>query len=271
MMTDTETDTLEPQAGEQTEENESLLNLTPDEPTDENYEAPPHIEQDPADAAIEAKEKATRPDNVEEKFWDDEKGEVKSDALLKSYNSLREKMDSGKNKPPKNGKYSLEEFEGIDPEDELIQEFMEVAKDENLSQAQFDRLTKMWMEKQGLLDEEVKYAKEEELNKLGRNADKIISSMDAWLKRFGTSGVLTQQEMDSIGAASNNATFINAMNKIRRSYGETDIPAAAAGLDAGTTNLDDIQMLMSDERYGKDMAYTASVEKKVYEMHGEKI
>jgi len=270
-MAENETDTLEPQAGEPTEENESLLTVTPDEPTDENYEAPPHIEQDPADAAVEAKEKATRPDYIEEKHWNDEKGEVKIEDLAKSHKALREKMDSGKHKAPKDGKYSLEEFEGVDSEDELIQEFMEVAKDENLSQAQFDRLTKMWMEKQGLLDEEVKYAKQEEMNKLGRNADKIIGSMDAWLKRFGTSGVLSNEELESIAAASNNATFINAMNKIRRSYGESDIPPAAAGLDAGVTNLDEIQQLMSDPRYGKDMVYTNSVEKKVYELHGEKI
>ena len=69
----------------------------------------------------------------------------------------------------------------------------------------------------------------------------------------------------------NNATFINAMNKIRRSYGESDIPSASASMDVGATTLDEIQEMMADPRYGEDMAYTSRIEKKVYELHGETI
>ena len=45
------------------------------------------------DAAIEDDEPARkRPDDVPEKFWDDEKGELRLDALLKSYRELERRM-----------------------------------------------------------------------------------------------------------------------------------------------------------------------------------
>jgi hypothetical protein len=178
-------------------------------------------------------------------------------------------MSAGKHKAPADGKYSTDELGDIDAEDPMLADFLDIAKDEGFSQDQFERLTKFYLESQGALNEEIKYRRDDEMGKLGRNAEKIIGSMDAWLTKFGTAGTLSNDELEAIANASNNATFINAMNKIRRSYGESDIPPASASMDVGATTMDEIQELMADPRYGQDMAYTSRVEKKVYALHGE--
>ncbi len=248
------------------DDNQSLLNVKPIEESSEEYEAPPHMEGDEP-----AAEPAEKPEYVDDQFWNAEKGELDAEKLSTSYKELRAKMSAGKHKAPADGKYSTEEFGDLDAEDPVLADFLDIAQDEGFSQDQFERLTKFYLESQGALEEEIKYRKDDEIGKLGRNAEKIIGSMDAWLQKFGTAGTLNNEELEAIANASNNATFINAMNKIRRSYGEADIPPASASMDVGATTLDEIQEMMADPRYGEDMAYTSRIEKKVYELHGETI
>lgn len=248
------------------DDNQSLLNVKPSEESSEEYEAPPHVESDEPEAESEPVEK---PEYIEDQFWNAEKGELDAEKLATSYKELRAKMSAGKHKAPADGKYSVDELGDIDAEDPMLADFLDIAKDEGFSQDQFERLTKFYLESQGALEEEIKYRKDEEISKLGRNAEKIIASMDSWLQKFGTAGTLNNDELEAIANASNNATFINAMNKIRRSYGEADIPPASASMDVGATTLDEIQEMMADPRYGVDMAYTSRIEKKVYELHGE--
>nr|AKH47283.1 hypothetical protein [uncultured marine virus] len=249
-----------------TDDNQSLLNVKSIEPETEEYEAPPHVEGDEPEAVAEPAEK---PEYIDDQFWNAEKGELDAEKLATSYKELRAKMSAGKHKAPADGKYSVDELGDIDADDPMLADFLDIAKDEGFSQDQFERLTKFYLESQGALNEEIKYRRDEEMGKLGRNAEKIIGSMDAWLTKFGTSGTLSNDELEAIANASNNATFINAMNKIRRSYGESDIPPASASMDVGATTMDEIQELMADPRYGQDMAYTSRVEKKVYALHGE--
>ena len=69
--------------------------------------------------------------------------------------------------------------------------------------------------------------------------------------------------------ASTNAAFISALNKIRRSYNEPDIPSVS-DTSPDAVSMDDITQMITDPKYGVDMAFTRQVERKVYEMHGEK-
>lgn len=76
----------------------------------------------PASPASEAK--PARPDNIPEKFWDADKGQVRTDALLASYSELEKKFSAPKgeendaNQPPENDtariKPSVETNEGSD-------------------------------------------------------------------------------------------------------------------------------------------------------------
>jgi hypothetical protein len=260
---------------EETEDSKTLLTISDPEPENseaENFEEIPHLAADPADQAIEeSKPVAERPKHIEEKHWDTEKGEIKAEDLAKSYRELRTHMDAGKHKPPKDGKYSIEGFENLAEDDEIVNDYRAAAEDIGLSQAQFEKTVQFLMDKVGVIEEEAISSFEEEQAKLGPNSEKIIASTDAWLNKFAKAGVLNQAELKSIATASSSATFVNAINKIRRSYGEKDIPPVDVGIDAASTSMSDINVLMGDPRYGVDMAFTRDVERKVYELHGEKL
>lgn len=247
---------------------ESLLNLTPEptaEPTAELET--PHLVQE---TEPEAAEPAERPDHIPEQFWNPEKGETDVDKMANAYRELRTKMDSGKHKVPETYDTSqVPALEGMDAEDPMLNSFLDLAKSQGLDQGQFEELTKFYLESQGEIAEKVEMDRVAEMSKLGRNADGIIKSMDAWLMRFHSSKVLNDSELEAIAGASSNAAFISAMNKIRKSYNEPDIPSAAAQAEVEPTSMSDVEDMMRDDRYGVDPAFTQKVEKMVYEMHGE--
>jgi hypothetical protein len=269
-MTDTSTVETDNAESAGADDNQSLLSA---KPVETNEAAPadevPHLVRE-SDSLVEeqSEQPAERPANIPEQFWKD--GSVDTDAMAKAYSDLRSKMDSGKHKAPKDGKYSLDAVEGVDAEDPTLGEFLEIARDEGLSQGAFERLTNFYMQQMGALDEEITYRRDQEMAKLGRNADKVIASMDNWLTKMNTAGVLSAAEMESIANASTNATFISALNKIRRSYNEPDIPRSDV-VEPDAITMDDIQVMMADPKYGVDPAFTRQVERKVYEMHGEKL
>lgn len=82
-----------------------------------------------------------RPDNIPEKFWDAEKGEVRVDELAKSYGELSTLLGKPKPRAPEN--YVLPEGKGID---QLLTEAMQKdamslvdkAKELDMTQAQFE-------------------------------------------------------------------------------------------------------------------------------------
>jgi hypothetical protein len=249
---------------------ESLLNLTPPEETTEPVaEAEtPHLVQD---AEPEAAEPAERPEHIPEQFWDPEKGQTDVDKMANAYRELRKKMDSGKHKVPDKYDFSeVEALQSIDAEDPVLVDFLALAKDQGLDQGQFESMTKFYLEAQGEIAEKLETSRVEEMSKLGRNADGIIKSMDAWLMKFHSSKVLNDNELQAIAGASSNAAFISAMNKIRKSYNEPDIPSAATQAEVAPASMADVEEMMRDPKYGSDPAFTQKVERIVYEMHGEK-
>ena len=178
--------------------------------------------------------------------------------MANAYRELRKKMDSGKHKvPDKYDTSQVEALQSLDEGDPVLTDFLALAKDQGLDQGQFEELTKFYIDAQGEIADKLETSRVEEMTKLGRNADGIIKSMDAWLMKFHSS-------------ASSNAAFISAMNKIRKSYNEPDIPSAAAQAEVEPTSMADIEELMRDPKYGADAAFTQKVERMVYQMHGEK-
>ena len=255
------------------EENQSLLNINTQEKDNKNDEKEKefqHLQKD--NEEVTPKKIIERPEDVEEKFWDQDKGEVKKDALLKSYNELRNKFSAGKHKPPKDGKYDLNFYKEDykQGEDEVMDSFISLAKENNMSQELVEDVVGFYMKSQGELEQEVKYKKEEEMEKLGRHADNIIKSTDAWLTSFQSSGTLTAEETNAIANASNNALFISALNKIRRSYGEQNIPSSSVIADNGLSK-DDLLEKMDDERYKTSESFREKVDRDWYRLHGEQI
>lgn len=211
---------------------------------------------------------AERPSDVPEQFWNAEKGEIATDKLMQSYRDLRAKMDSGKHKAPKDGKYVFDSLAEVPTDDEALAAFTEIARDEGLSQSAAERLVAFYTEQQGIAGEQQDYQRTQELQKLGRNGDKIIQSTNAWLTRMSSSGVITDRELQAVADASSNADVVLALNKIRRSYNERDVPSSA-GAQSDAPDMVTVQSMMADAKYGNDRDYTRKVERMVYEMNGE--
>ena len=255
---------------EQTETKpDSLLSVAPEPSPDAEPEAMPHMESDVVEPVESDFEWGERPDFMEglDQFWSSDDG-PDLEGLAKSYTELRSKMSSGKHKAPKDGKYDMSVLEGVPDDDPLLTSFTAFAKDNGLSQDQFEQISKMYMENMGEMFENVEVDVQREMDKLGKNADKVIQSTSQWLGKLQTSGVLTSEETDAVANAAQSADFVRALNKIRDSYGEKAIPAIDIQ-ESGAMSKADLDAMVADPRYGKDMHYTQQVEQKFMEFFGE--
>lgn len=283
-MSDTDNltaDTSDNQAGNNAtssnkDDSGSLLNVKPAAKPDAKMDdlAAPHMEVDPNDQSQVKDDDGeeldfVRPDFFPENFWDEEEG-PDVEGLAKAYSELRAKMSAGKHKAPKDGKYEITSLKdrGITEDDPMLKDFVGLAKEQGLSQEQFDQMIDLYTNHMGAAEEQFKTSREAEMKKLGRNADKIVQSTEQWLVKMQNAGTLNQGEIEAISRASNNAAFISALHKIRASYMETDIPGLEMQ-ESQKMSMTDIQSMMADPKYGKDPAYTKKVEDMVYSMFGE--
>jgi len=283
-MSDTDNltaDTSDNQAGNNAtpgskDDSGSLLNVKPATKPDAKMDdlAAPHREVDPDDKSQVKDDDGeeldfVRPDFFPENFWDEEEG-PDVEGLAKAYSELRAKMSAGKHKAPKDGKYEITSLKdrGVAEDDPMLKDFVSLAKEQGLSQEQFDQMIDLYTNHMGAAEEQFKTSREAEMKKLGRNADKIVQSTEQWLTKMQNAGTLNQGEIEAISRASNNASFISALHKIRASYMETDIPGLEMQ-ENQKVSMSDVQSMMADPKYGKDPAYTKKVEDMVYSMFGE--
>lgn len=263
-------------ATEAKSDGDSLLNLSskteePQQKVDDL--SAPHLEPDPNDAKqlVEDEEDVefVRPEFFPENFWSEEDG-PDVEGLAKAYSELRAKMSAGKHKAPKDGKYDVTNLKdkGVPDDDPMLKDFVGLAKDQGFSQEQFDQLAELYANHVGAIEDKIQVDREQEMKKLGRNADKVIQSTEQWLTKLHNAGTLNNDEIEAMGRASNNAAFISALSKIRASYMESDIP----GIDmqeSQKVSMSDVQSMMADPKYGKDAVFTKKVEDMVYAMYGE--
>ena len=253
----------------ESEVQESLLSVTPEPEQDAEPEAMPHMEGDVTEPVESEFEWGERPDFMEglDQFWSPDDG-PDLEGLAKSYTELRSKMSSGKHKAPKDGNYDMSSLEGVPDDDPLLTSFTAFAKENGLSQDQFDQISKMYMENMGEMFGSAEVDVQREMDKLGKNADKVLQSTSQWLGKLQSSGVLTSEETEALTNAAQSADFVKAINKIRDSYGEKSIPAIEVQ-ESGAMSKSDLDAMVADPRYGKDMHYTQQVERKFMEFFGE--
>jgi len=124
------------------------------------------------------------------------------------------------------------------------------------------------MENMGEMFQNVEVDVQREMDKLGKNADKVIQAMSQWLGKLQNSGVLTSEETEALANAAQSADVIRAYNKLREISGERSIPAIDIQ-ESGAMTKADLDAMVGDPRYGKDMRYTQQVEQKFMEFFGE--
>ena len=217
---------------------------------------------------VEAKEK---PEYLNEQYFDEKTGDINTEQMQKDIKSLRDKMSAGKHKPPKDGNYDTEFYnkEYKKGSDDLFDDFIDFAKDNNMSQELVEKTYGMFQKAVGVIDDEVQQKGIEAREKLGKNADTIIANTQNWLNGYRNSKVINQEEMEAISRASIDPNFVVAMNKIRRSYGEPNIPTTEI-LETGKMTIDKAKEMLKDPRYeAGDESYIRQVEQAFYEASGE--
>ena len=215
--------------------------------------------KDPEDVEYE------RPDYIPEKFWGDEGPELEK--LAKSYTELETQFKQGKHKAPK--EYNTEVFsdKNLTMDDPTVKTFHDWSLKHGITQGAYDELA------QGVLSiteanaEDTKFAREQELKKLGPNADQLVSGIRDFAKGLVRKGVLGADDMNEFQAMAGTADGIKVLNKIRRYYGEQTIPTQSVDIE-GQPSGDELNSMIADPRYLTDQAYRSRVEKAFEKAYG---
>ena len=223
----------------------------------------PHLEDENKDQTVEeakAQEEETvleKPEYLEDKFWDDKNG-VKIEELNNSYKELQKKFSMGEHKAPK--EYDLSVLDGVDIEnDELAQYFMDWAKENKPTQAAFNDLVGKFKEMSMAQEQESTINIEEETKALGPNADQIINGIKQWGQGLVSKGVWSDADFEEFKVFAATANGINALNKIRKYYGEQTIPTAPADVD-GMVSQQELYEMVADPKYKTDPTFRRKVE-----------
>ena len=223
----------------------------------------PHLEGDNKEQTVEEAKAAEaaaileKPEYLEDKFWDEKSG-VKIEELNNSYKELQKKFSMGEHKAPK--EYDLSSLDGIDIEnDELAQYFMDWAKENKPTQAAFDNLVGKFKELSMAQEQADTINVEVETKALGPNADQIINGIKQWGQGLVSKGVWSDDDFEEFKVFAATANGINALNKIRKYYGEQTIPTAPADVD-GTVSQQELYEMVADPKYKSDPTFRRKVE-----------
>lgn len=121
-----------------------------------------------------------RPEKVPEKYWKD--GKVEWPSVLEERNFLASKLGAFKG-APKDG-YKLPEVEGVQEwhqDDPMLSGFLDLAAKNNASQEFVDQVLGFWAKSVMPDPAEMQQAREAEMQKLGRDADKRLQDLNDFL------------------------------------------------------------------------------------------
>lgn len=197
--------------------------------------------------------KTARPDNVPEKFWDADKGAVKTEDVLKSYGELEKALTKAKEKPKAPEKYEYKvpeeitkefDIKEIPADDPYLAGFQNYAKEEGLSQEQHDKFVN-WYLKFDL--ESARKNMIAEFGKLGseKEATQRIKTLHQW-----ASQKLTAEEQQVMSAMTQTAEGVKLFEKITKMVsGQRQLADADPSQIEKRLTQADIDDMMTDERY----------------------
>jgi hypothetical protein len=230
------------------------------------------------DADKDKGKKAERPEHIPEKFWDPEKGEIRHEAMAKAYQDLEKKLGNNK-KAPDDYKIELDDdlkklFQADKVEsDPMLKWFKDYAKSNNFTQEMFNDALKGFGKTAGdFLKGEgapppMPDAKEE-LGKLGKNGQAIVDNQVEFLSGLFKRGELNEGQMQEILILTETAAGIQALQAIRKHYGEAQNIPLDLKADGGVKSADELRTMQADKRYGADKEYTDMVDKEYERKYG---
>lgn len=248
---------------------ETLLDTVaePEAPADPKAAAVDHRPADPAKPAeAKADEKPTRPEWLPEKFWDSKTNQPSYDKLAKSYGELEKQFKAGAHKAPKDGKYDLSPVKDVPPDDPLLSGFLEIAKENGLSQKAVTEILSVVGAQTAAQREASAINVKAEMEKLGANAKEILQDTLRWSQSLVAKGVLTKDELSELKVMAGTATGVKVLQKLRGFYGDAPIPVNVGAVDGEEYSKSDLQALVGKPEYKTDPAYRKKVEK-LFEKH----
>ena len=236
-----------------------LDSVTVDDPTkaaDPTTAAIPHKAAEPG---TEADDPLERPDYWPENFWKKDANEPDLEGIAKSWRDLRAKISKGHHNAPADGNYDMGSVGDTAADNPMAQELAAFAKDNGLSQAQFDDLATRLRSKASELMEGDRIDPQVEIKKLGPNANAIVGGMVDWARGLVNKGVWAKEDFEEFKIMGGTALGLRALMKLRESY-EGRIPIETAPMEGAPTK-EELYQMVGDPRYKTDPAYRQKVER----------
>lgn len=258
----------------------------------------PSEEQDTSVEVFETKEENTpklqRPEDLPEEFWNKDTGNFKSNELFEEYKKekdkslgLRQKLSKGQPVPPENpeayqldvSKMSEEIGVEIPDDDPGVNIFRKVAFENGLDQEKFENIFKGYMKEavnskdfqemsqqsQESSEEDQNAYIDEEMKKLGDNAQGQIQGIKTWNQQLFYDGVLSKDDFETAQNMGMSAREIRVINAYRQAAGNMTIPDTSIPID-GAPSEQEIQKMISSPEYESDPV----LQKKVTDYYQQK-
>jgi len=215
---------------------------------------------------------ASRPEHVPEKFWDAEKGEIRTEAALKSYGELEKRFGAFKGAPDKYEAILSEELiaEGvsIDESDPILEVAKEFAKSSNMSQEGFAGMLNLYATQKLAESKAQDQALQAEIASLGDDADRRINSMLQW-----ASANMDAELLEGFKDMAVSAPAIKAMEKmVSMTRNAPVMPSNANGAGLSESEVKEMQFAKDangNRRIQTDPAFRAEFERKLKQVYGE--
>jgi len=230
---------------------------------------------DTAPVTTEETTAVTKPEYVQDKFWDADRNEVNLENLASSYNSLEKKLGSRTedlskqirqdielerlSKAPEEYKVNLPELpENVDvsvsDDMEIVQWWKETAKSNGLSQEQFDQGVNMFINNAMATLPDINV----EMEKLGDSAKERIETAELWSKKN-----LSPDAYNTFSSIASTAEGVKAIEEIMKLTKDSPIPTTPTQVSV-TPDIQDLKSMLNDPRYydsnQRDPAYVKRVE-----------
>ena len=240
---------------------------------DDNAQAP--IATDTQTESGETSANTSKPEFIQDKFWDVERNEVNLENLASSYNSLEKKLGSRTEdlskqiredlemeklkSAPEEYKVNLPELpENVDvsvsDDMEIVQWWKDTAKKNGLSQDQFDQGVEMFVNNAVATLPDMNA----EMQKLGDNAKERVEAAELWSKKN-----LSPESYQTFSSVASTAEGVKVIEEIMKMTKDSPMPSTPTQVSVAP-NLQDLKSMINDPRYydsnRRDPAYVKRVE-----------
>ncbi|MEY4338104.1 MAG: hypothetical protein RL680_999 [Actinomycetota bacterium] len=217
------------------------------------------IEEKSTDIASDTGAPKVKPEFLPDNFWDANKGEANLEAMSKSWSDLRKQISQGKHKAPADGNYDTSSWGGDAAENPMASTLLGWAKENNLSQGQFDDLVGQLKTKAFEVMDGQNIDPQVEMQKLGPNGSALVNGMSDWARGLISKGTWSSDDWDEFKIMAGTARGVTMLSKLRETY-EGRMPIETQPLD-GTPSKDELYSMVNDKRYREDPTFRKKVER----------